>query len=416
MHVNHISHSYSGGGAAIAARRLHHALLSVGTDSRMTVVDGPDLDRITKFAPQKTFRRFCQREFARYLRRKYGTKQVNGLASLGLARSGLGAHLNSQATQVLNLHWVNSDMISIAEVGALQHPVVWTLHDMWPFSGAEHYSELDNWRDGYASISHRGFDLNRWVWQKKAAHWRRPFQIVCPSHWLADCVQQSALMQDWPVTVILNPIDTEFWTPIDKLKARTKLSLPKNAPLVLFGAVGGTDDPRKGFAHLEKAMHRVHSEIPEVQAVVFGSGKNDAKFPYPVHFMGRISDNQLLKRIYSAADVFVLPSRREVLGYTGVEAMSCGVPVVGFNTSGLADLVPNQSMGYLAHPFEANDLANGIISILRNRDSDPGQATSRAARQHSVDNFSEAVVADRYQALYNRVAEKAIASSGATSA
>ncbi|WP_328803300.1 glycosyltransferase [Ruegeria haliotis] len=380
----------------------------------MTVVDGPDEDRITKFTPKRTLTRFCQREFARYLRKTYARKQVDGLASLGLARSGLGAYLNSQPSQILNLHWVNSDMISIAEIGALKHPVIWTFHDMWPFSGAEHVSELDRWRDGYASSKHDGFDLNRWVWKSKAAHWKQPFQIVCPSNWLADCVGQSALMRDWPVTVIPNAIDTDFWESVDKVQARAELSLPQDTPLVLFGAVQATKDPNKGFAHLVEAMRRVHCDVPDVQAVVFGSDKIDAEFPYPLHFMGRVSDNRLLKRIYSAADVFVLPSRREVLGYTGVEAMCCGVPVVGFNTSGLSDLVPNQRLGYLARPFEAEDLAQGIISILQNRDSDAGKAMSGAARQHAVGSYAEAAVADQYQALYEKIAGKTEVGSGAT--
>ncbi len=380
----------------------------------MTVVDGPDEDRITKFVPQRTPTRFCQREFARYLRKKYARQQVRGLASLGLARSGLSAFLNNQSSQILNLHWVNSDMISIAEIGMLNRPVVWTFHDMWPFSGAEHVSELDRWRDGYVSSECKGFDLNRWVFKRKAAHWRKPFQIVCPSNWLADCVRQSALMRDWPVTVIPNAIDTGFWAPVDRTQARAELALPQDSPLVLFGAVQATEDPNKGFSHLVEAMERVHSDVPDVQAVVFGSDKIDAEFPYPVHFMGRVSDNRLLKRIYSASDVFVLPSRREVLGYTGVEAMSCGVPVVGFKTSGLSDLVPDQRQGYLAQPFEAEELANGIISILQNRDSDAGKATSRAARQHVVESFAQSVVADQYKELYEKVVEKTASGSSAT--
>ncbi|WP_109312254.1 glycosyltransferase [Ruegeria sp. AU67] len=415
MRVNHISHSYSGGGAAIAARRLHLALLSKGANSHMTVVDGPDEDRITKFAPRKTLKRLCQREYARLLRKKYARTQVNGLASLGLARSGLAAYLNSQPSQILNLHWVNSDMISIAEIGAVKHPVVWTFHDMWPFSGAEHVSELDRWRDGYVSSEFSGFDLNRWVWKRKAAHWKKPFQVVCPSNWLADCVRQSALMRDWPVTVIPNAIDTDFWAPFEKAQARADLSLPQDAPLVLFGAVQATQDPNKGFAHLVEAMRRVQSAVPDVQAVVFGSDKIDAEFPYPIHFMGRISDNRVLKRIYSAADVFVLPSRREVLGYTGVEAMCCGVPVAGFKTSGLSDLVPNQSLGYLARPFEAEDLARGVISILQNRHNETGLAMSGTARQHAVDSFAEAVVAGQYQALYEEIADSTEYGFGATS-
>ncbi|WP_373320012.1 glycosyltransferase [Ruegeria spongiae] len=369
----------------------------------MTVSNKTDEERISTVSPHKTWRRYLQRKWSKHLSKTYATKQFNGLSSLGCVTSGLGEKLNLQPRQIINLHWINYDMLSVAEIGALQHPVVWTLHDMWPFSGAEHISELHGWRDGYASVEHREFDLNRWVWQKKAEHWKRPFQIVCPSHWLADCVRQSALMRDWPVTVIPNPIDTDFWKPVDKVQARAELSLPQDAPLVLFGAVRATDDPNKGFAHLVAAMNRVHSEIPEVQAVVFGSDKVDAEFPYPVHFMGRVSDNRLLNRIYSAADVFALPSRREVLGYTGMEAMCSGVPVAAFKVGGLPDLVPDPELGHLARPFDEADLARGIIEILNSRNTDFARQRTTKLRAHVAAKFGSQVVAEQYRRIYEQV-------------
>ncbi|WP_425085612.1 glycosyltransferase [Ruegeria profundi] len=401
--VNHVSHSTSGGGAATAAYRLHTALLASGMASRMTVSNETDENEISTVLPRKTWRRYLQRKWSKHLNKTYAAKQVNGLSSLGYTLSGLGENLNRQPPHIVNLHWVNFDFLSIAEIGALTQPVVWTLHDMWAFSGAEHTSELDGWRNGYSSDGTRGFDLNRWVWERKAKHWKRPFQIVCPSHWLAECVQQSALMRDWPVSVIPNPIDTDFWQPFDKEQARRELSLPRDVPLVLFGAVRATDDPNKGFSHLVSAMKQVHAEIHDVQAVVFGSDKIDVEFPYPVHFTGRIDDKRLLNRIYSAADVFVLPSRCEVLGYTGMEAMCSGVPVVAFNVGGLPDLVPNSQLGYLARPFDEDDLARGIAEILNNRETERVHERKLKLRAHVEANFAPHVVAEQYRAVYEKI-------------
>ena len=102
--------------------------------------------------------------------------------------------INSSDADVVNLHWVQAEMLSIADISRIAKPLVWTLHDMWAFSGAEHCAWDNRWRDGYRRNNRpkheRGFDLNRWAWQRKRKYWRRPMQIVCPSQWLADCGRQ----------------------------------------------------------------------------------------------------------------------------------------------------------------------------------------------------------------------------------
>ena len=115
-------------------------------------------------------------------------------------------------------------MLSIADISRIRRPIVWTLHDMWAFCGAEHYATDRRWSFGYRRDNRpddeRGFDLNRNTWLRKRKHWTRPLQIVCPSKWLADCVVSSALMSDWPLAVVPNPIDTDVWQPIDRRLAR----------------------------------------------------------------------------------------------------------------------------------------------------------------------------------------------------
>ena len=142
--------------------------------------------------------------------------------------------------------------------------------------GAEHYTTDHRWRDGYRHENRpeheSGFDLNRWTWQRKRKHWRRPLQILCPSHWLAGCVRRCALMADWPVTVVPNAIDTDRWQPIDQRLARQLLGLPQDCPLLLFGAMGGGMDPRKGGDVLLAALVQLSGEpsLKSMQLVVFG--------------------------------------------------------------------------------------------------------------------------------------------------
>jgi glycosyltransferase involved in cell wall biosynthesis len=251
---------------------------------------------------------------------------------------------------------------------------------MWAFCGAEHYTDDLRWRDGYRRDNRpayeRGFDLNRHPWQRKRRHWRRPMHIVCPSQWLADCVKASALMADWPVLVVPNPLDTDRWRPIEQRLARELLGLPLDAPLLLFGAMGGGRDPRKGFDLLLAALEqlRVEPSLEELQLVVFGqlAPREPPELGFPVHYTGHLHDDLSLRALYSAADLLVVPSRQDNLPNTGVEAHACGTPVV-------------------AQPFELHDLAAGIRWVL----ADPArrQVLGHAARQRAVQLWNPARVA-----------------------
>lgn len=317
--------------------------------------------------------------------------------------------LNASDADVLHLHWVQSGMLSIADIGRLKKSVVWTLHDLWAFCGAEHYTEEFRWREGYRAnnrpVYESGFDLNRWAWALKRKHWQCPMHIVTPSRWLATCVRESALMRDWPVNVVPNCLDTERWQPLEKSLARQLLRLPTDVPLLLFGAMGGSNDPRRGFDLLVQALAHLRGEVPDLQLLVFGqlSPRYPSDLGFPIHYTGHLHDDLSLRALYSAADALVIPSRLDNLPNTGVEALTCGTPVVAFNAGGLPDIVNHQHTGYLARPFEAEDLASGIKWVLA---TDIQLGVN--ARAQAVTRFSNAVIAAHYQQIYESAAADCI--------
>ena len=275
--------------------------------------------------------------------------------SLAVLPSRWPERFNALGADLVHLHWVQGEMLSISDIGRICKPIVWTLHDMWAFCGAEHYTTDYRWRDGYWRDNRPehegGFDLNRWAWQRKRKHWRKPLQIVCPSKWLADCVSSSALMAGWPVSVIPNPIDLECWKPIDQRLARQLLGLPQDCPLLLFGAMGGGNDPRKGLELLLAALSQLchESSLHNLHLVVFGqlAPQSPLQLGFPVHYTGHLHDDLSLRVLYSAADVMVIPSRQDNLPNTGLEAQACGTPVVAFNTCGLPDIVDDRVTEFL---------------------------------------------------------------------
>jgi glycosyltransferase involved in cell wall biosynthesis len=404
--VIHLSHTDITGGAARAAYRIHHSLRGVGMDSRMLVdkatsgdwtVEGPTT-RVGKALA--AVRGIAVRPLVTSL--KTGNSIIHSPAILP---SQWVKRINARDADIVHLHWVQGEMLCIADVGRIRKPIIWTLHDMWPFCGAEHYTDDYRWLDGYRHAnrpSHEsGFDLNRWTWERKRRHWQQPIQIVTPSRWLARCVRESSLMRDWPVSVVGNPIDTERWKPLERSLARELLGLPADVPLLLFGAAGGGHDPRKGFDLLLKALEHLRYDLSGegVELCIFGqlAPKSSPNLGFPIHYTGHLHDDLSLRALYSAADAMVIPSRQDNLPNTGVEAHACGTPVIAFNIGGLPDIVEHQQTGYLAKAFDTEDLAHGIAYALSQRES---RKLGRQARERAEACFSAAVVADQYRSVY----------------
>lgn len=395
MNILHVNASDISGGAARAAYRIHRSLVEHGAAhgltsqmrviSRLsdapTVISGPP-------AGQSPIWRRLQPRIAQHARRGFRTGNPT-LHSLAWPATGLGAELQQRHRQgqadLVHLHWLGDNTLSIEEIGRLSMPLVWTLHDQWAFCGAEHYtspplpggtaSSDERFAASYSPASRpaheAGPDLNRRTWLRKRRAWRKPIHIVCPSQWLADCARRSTLIGDWPITVIPNPIDLGVWAPCDQAQARALLGLPTDRPLVLFGAMGGSADPRKGADLLLEALQRLRSQVAgtpleQLELVVFGQSR-PAKPPdlgFPIHYSGHLHDDLSLRLLYAAADVFVIPSRQDNLPNTGLEAHACGTPLVAFATGGLVDIVDDRVTGALAEPFDPASLAAAIRWVL----------------------------------------------------
>jgi glycosyltransferase involved in cell wall biosynthesis len=418
MKVIHLNYSDISGGAGRAAYRIHHCLRGAGVDSQMWVnkatagdwtVQGPT----TKF--EKVLTALRPRLVGPLVKALRTENPI--IHSPCLLPSQWVKRINSSDADLVHLHWVQGEMLSIADIAKIKKPMVWTLHDMWAFCGAEHYTSGNRWREGY-NRSNRpahesGFDLNRWAWLRKRKHWRQPIQLVTPSRWLAQCVKESALMCDWPVTVIPNPIDLERFAPLDQSLARQLLGLPQDLPLVLFGALGGCRDPRKGFDLLQAALNDLRGQVHGMQLVVFGqiAPKDPPDFGFPIHYTGQLHDDFSLRAVYSAADVFALPSRQDNLPNTGVEALACGTPVVAFDTCGLPDIVEHRHTGYLAQAFDTEDLAAGIRWVLaESQRREPGPASGiemrKICRQRAVDRFSPTVVEPKQRSVNDTILQQ----------
>lgn len=405
MKVITLSYSDITGGAARAAYRIHHALRRHSVDSIMRVSHAGAGDW-TALGPAARWGRVVVKGRAPFggLLQKFMRTGNPILHSPAILPSRWPAKLNGSDADLLHLHWINGEMLSVEDIGRLRKPVVWTLHDMWAFCGAEHYTEDFRWREGYTRDNRpaheSGLDLNRWVWQRKRRAWQRRIHIVTPSRWLAMCARQSVMMRDWPVTVVPNAIDIDVWQPVDKALARQLLCLPPDIPLLLFGAIGGTQDPRKGFDLLKSALDHLRGQLSGLELVILGqlAPSEPVDLGFPTHYSGHLHDDISLRLLYSAVDALVIPSRQDNLPNMGVESLACGTPVVAFDACGLPDIVTHLQTGYLAKAFDVEDIALGIQFVLADRKQH--SELSIKARQDAVARFAYQVVAKQYFRVY----------------
>lgn len=306
--------------------------------------------------------------------------------------------------KLVHLHWVCAGMLAVEELARLNCPIVWTLHDAWAFTGGCHYTrDCEGFKRQCGCCPQLGSkgenDHSRYLMRKKEEVFGKlDITVVAPSRWLADMARQSSLFAKRRIQVIPNGLDTEIFKPVHKRIARERLGIQLENPVLLFGAQV-VADPRKGWDLLCAALRGLTCPCT---LLVFGQGTVSVEnAPHiTVRQFGNFADDSNLALIYSAADVYVCPSREDNLPNTVAEAFACGTPCAAFAVNGLPDMIEHKKNGWLARPFDAAHLAEGIGWLIRC----PEPARLRqAARDKGVSEYSMAVMGDRYMTMYEDV-------------
>jgi glycosyltransferase involved in cell wall biosynthesis len=409
MKVLHLSTSDIDNGGARAAYRLHQGLQLLGCSSQMLVR--------TKFSSDRTV--LSERSLLTKLSppiSSFPLRLYPNCNAVMFSTQWFPDVLASRTTQIdpdiVNLHWVCNGYLQIETLPKLNKPIVWTLHDMWPFTGGcDYIRECEKYKESCGACpqlqSDRSWDLSRWVWNRKSQAWKDiNLTLVATSAWMADLARSSSLFKSQRIETIPLGLNTEKYKPIDRQFARKLLNLPQDRQLVLFGAIAS--DRRKGFHLLLSALHQIdkYRWKDRVELVVFGASQSAQLLDlgFNTHYLGYMRDDISLALIYSAADVMVVPSTQEAFGQTAIESLACGTPVVAFSATGLKDIVVHQQNGYLATPFEVEDLAAGIAWVLA--EEERHQKLRFCAREKSLQNFTAEIQARRYLSLYEEILEK----------
>jgi len=412
LSVLHINCNDVTGGAARAVSRLHQSLIKQGVDSKILVVRKESDDKqVYLYKPKGSRLLQKSRHFLDRLPLQIYRNKSKAKFSTAWFPDSVPEAIEQFSPDVVHLHWINDGQLSISSLGKINRPIVWSMLDMWPFTGGCHYTaDCENYQQGCGACPVLGsstrYDLSRLISRRKQKVIKKvTLHAVAISQWMKECAQKSVLFSGAKITVIHPGLDLAAYRPLNRKACRELLGLPKNKKLILFGALGATSDPRKGYAALMSALRLIDSSYEEnLEVVVLGAttGALDDTIAIKINFMGRLTsgygwhDDVSLAALYSAADVAIVPSLQEAFGQTASESLACGTPVVGFRETGVEDIVDHKKNGYLAKNNDAFDLAKGICWVLDQNEEN----IRKAARQKAVQNFDDKLMAQKYIDLY----------------
>lgn len=403
MNILHINQSDIGGGAAIAGYRLHQGLLKQGVESKLLVgtmqTDNPKVSLIPR-------RRRLENQLYRFTYR-LGFHTLNSVGCFDIPK-----HPFFQEASVINLHNLHSTGFSYLAIAKLtQHkPAIFTLHDMWSFTGHCAYSyDCDRWQIGCGHCPYLDTypamrrDVSRWEWKlKNWVYSHANLTIVAPSQWLSQQAKASMLNR-FAVYHIPYGLDTDAYRPLELELCRATLGIPPKKKVLLFSAANLKQD-RKGGDLLLQALQALPASLKQ-DCVLLTLGKStsqlESAMEIPAIHLDYVSSDRLKAIAYSAADLFILPTRADNLPLVLQESMACGTPMVSFKVGGVPELVRPGITGYLAEPENPQDLCEGIVQLLEDealRASMSQNCRAIAAQEYSLD-----LQAQRYIELYGKV-------------
>lgn len=388
-------------------------LRHLGQDSRMLVAEKESIEpSVIPFVPHFDL----ATRFRRGLRRRYIERTQRELTS---RKSGMGVFTDDRnqhgsetlrevlPSDVVHMHWVTRfvDYRLFFRDTPKGQPFVWTLHDMNAITGGCHHARgCSHFTDQCGMCPQLNTtapaDFSHHAWRRKHRAYRdlaqTRYRIVTPSRWLASEVRRSSLLGNFRVEVIPYGLDTEAFQPRDRVQARQSLRVPRDAQVLLFVAQW-LSDPYKGMTTLVEALAKLKRD--NLFLLVLGRGEAIERCQIPTRFLGSVTEDERLSLVYSAADLFILPSIEDNFPNTALEALACGLPVVGSNVGGIPEIVREGDTGLLFERGNAEALARAIQRILPEQEQ--RRRMSINCRNTVLKEYTSELQAQRYLDLYD---------------
>ncbi len=399
MKILHINTQLKGG-AAKACIRLHEGLLRAGVSSKLltldeTKTDIPEVYHYTDFYGNSLVKA-TKKMAAKFARRRRQAKLVSyPTPSDGffLVNSSFDITANPlyEEADIIHLHWVNDFLDYPSFFKNNTKPIVWTTHDMTPFTGG--YAFEQNFPfEAYQKLTEKQADI------KKACYENQSITLITPSQWMKEKAEASELMSNFAKHQIPYGVDTEIFRLTNKEEARQKMRLPQDSCIVLFVA-DSISVKRKGIDILLEAIRTLY--INNVLLVVVGRQWEPPEKIPPHRYLGEVTSEEEMSLIYSAADVFVMPSTEDNFPNTVLESLTCGTPVAGFDIGGVNEQIEHGKNGVLCPTIEPFALKTSILELLQQHKFDRTQISAEANEKYALH-----VQAERVKGLYDSILQE----------
>jgi glycosyltransferase involved in cell wall biosynthesis len=417
VRVVHVSYSDIIGGANRAMYALHQGLPRYGIESHVIVAKKASADpTVHVLSHRQNGMRGVPARGVEWAAKTLLARKARETYSINVLGASVQQDIDRLRPDIVHLHWIGSGLLRPSQIDVLGPPIVWTLWDMWPFTGGCHYSwgchKFDD-ACGACPIldSHREHDVSRWTLWRKARAWKHTeLDVVAVSQWLGREARRSRLFHDARIKIIPPGVDVHKFKPIERDLARSILGLPVDRRIVAFVALHPVQETRKGRTYLLEALDRLSSDRSggDENILLLEVGQSQMRqesLPFPTVSLGLLHDDVALALAYAASDVLVVPSVQEAFGRVAAEALACGTPVVAFKETGVADAVEPGRTGYLADFASAEDLAAGVRLLLQS----DGRSLRRNAREAAVNHFSIERQAETYSEFYTAILTRSTA-------
>lgn len=362
MKILQINTFNSRGGAAKVCTRLKNKLDHLGIENWMYIKESVDSTSDDIYTSKNSFLHKVLNKI--FKTEGFGRNTFNELKNLPCW----------DEIDIVQIHNIHGSYFNIGDIKKISESkkVVWTLHDpwiLWNKKSIPQYKMIFKFRNYYIEMLKKKIVLNS------------NFLLITPSVWLKNLV-----LNDYPnkeVLVVPNWVDTDIFSPINKLDARINLNLPTDKKIILFVANGGLNNHQKGTDYIKFCIERFNECLfIEIGRDIYIESESD------------------MAMYYSAADLLLLPSLAENFPLSILESMSCGTPVVAFDTGGINEIIDHRINGYVAKYKNSEDLIKGIQFITNESNY---TKLSKSSREKIMTNFSENLIFEKYINIYKRL-------------
>ncbi|MBU3578641.1 glycosyltransferase [Polynucleobacter sp. 73C-SIWE] len=402
--ILHVSGATLNSGAGYAAMLTHNALLNINVESKVLYLKelgtlGQNVASYSASGFNARISRLLNTTLERMLI-FFNRKKGGGIFSPGFFGVNLKAHPLFEWADIIHVHWANYGFVNIKDIALWKKPVVWTLRDMWAFTGGCHYSlECSRYKDSCGrcpmlngdneqDLSYYGLIRKFEFLSQANINWVAVSQLM-----RADALQ-SKVLGNQEIEVVYSGVNCDSYEIHTKDYARSILGLPKDQKIILIGSANIRDE-YKGFSYIQAALRKLPSNI---LVIAFGAAElKNHEIPQKIINFGFINETIKLNLLYCSADIFLSPSLNEAFGKTFAEAQVSGLPVICFKNTGPEEIVEHLITGYAANYKDGEDLVCGIEWAI-SFNFDRNYIRDRAIRLFNIRESAE-----KYKALYQKL-------------